>query len=69
MSSLKLWALYRYRPNIAYKFSYWYDDFNSDNWALDDLQVDSVTNALLLGEESPDYNNHVVAVSVIYRFE
>ena len=29
----------------------------------------AITNALLLGQEAPDYNTHVIAVSVIYRFE
>lgn len=69
LTSIKFWTLFRQRRNVAYKLSYWYDDFSSDNWALDDLQADSITSALLLGQESPDYDRHVFALSVVYRFE
>ena len=69
LTRLKLWALYRYHYNLAFKLSYWYEDYDADNWAYDGLQPDSVTNALLLGEETQDYGTSFIAASVIYHFD
>lgn len=69
LTSLNLWALYRYRHNLAVKLSYWYEKYDADNWAYDGLQVDSVTNLLLLGEQTQDYDTSVIAASVIYHFD
>ena len=68
LASVKLWTLYRYRRNLAFKFSYWYQDFDADNWAVDNLQEDSINKLLLLGEDSQDYDVHVVGVSFVYKF-
>jgi MtrB/PioB family decaheme-associated outer membrane protein len=69
LTSLKLWAMYHYRHNLAFKLSYWYEDYDADNWAYDNLQVDSVNNMLLLGEETQDYDTSVIAASLIYHFD
>jgi len=68
LTSLKLWTLYRYRKNVSYKLSYWYEDYSADNWAVDNLNEDSVTNMLLLGQDTLDYDTHAVGASIIYRF-
>jgi len=68
LTSLKLWTLYRVRKDVAFRVSYWYEDYEADNWALDDLQVDSVPNLLLLGEDTQDYDAHVVTLSTIFQF-
>lgn len=68
LTSLKLWTQYHYRKDISLKLSYWYEDYSADNWALDNLQENSIGNLLLLGEDTQDYNVHAIAVSVIYRF-
>jgi hypothetical protein len=69
LTSLKLWTEYRYRSNLAFKISYWYQDYSADNWAVDNLQEDSINNLLLLGEDTQDYDVHVVGVSFAYRFD
>jgi len=69
LTSLELWALYRYRHNLSLKLSYWYEDYDADNWAYDGLQTDSVNNMLLLGEETQDYDTSFIAASVIYHFD
>jgi MtrB/PioB family decaheme-associated outer membrane protein len=68
LTSLKLWTQYHYRKDISLKLSYWYEDYSADNWALDNLQEDSIGNLLLLGEDTQDYHVHAIAASVIYRF-
>jgi MtrB/PioB family decaheme-associated outer membrane protein len=68
LTSVKLWTRYRYRRDLSWKLSYRYERFDADNWALDNLQADSIGNLLLLGEETPDYDAHVMSASVIYHF-
>jgi len=67
ITSIKLWTQYQFQKNTAWKLSYWYEDYNADNWAVDDLNADSVTNLLLMDEDTLDYDTHVVSASVIYR--
>lgn len=68
LSSLKLWTLYHYRRNLSWSLGYRYERYRADNWALDNLQADSVNNLLLLDEETADYDVHVVTASVRYHF-
>jgi MtrB/PioB family decaheme-associated outer membrane protein len=68
LSSLQLWAKYRYSDKIAYKLSYWYEDYNTEDWSVDDLTNDSVAQYLLLGEDRLDYTQHVVGLSVNVQF-
>ena len=69
LTSLKLWTQYQYRRNLAFKLSYWYQDYSADNWAVDNLQENSINNLLLLGEDTQDYDVHVVGLSFVYKFD
>ncbi|MGB5717737.1 MAG: MtrB/PioB family decaheme-associated outer membrane protein, partial [Gammaproteobacteria bacterium] len=69
LTSVKLWTEYHYRRDLAFKLSYWYQDYSADNWAVDNLQEDSINNLLLLGEDTQDYDVHVVGVSFVYKFD
>jgi len=81
LRSLQLWGKYRYSDKITYKLSYWYEAYNTTDWTVDGIEVDSfvdtyVNNAgdtldggqLLLGEDRLDYTQHVVGVSVNMQF-
>jgi len=68
LTSVKLWTRYRYRKDVSLKLAYWYESYRSDDWSLDNLQADSVSNLLLLDEQTPDYNAYVVVTSVIVHF-
>ncbi|MEN8179379.1 MAG: MtrB/PioB family decaheme-associated outer membrane protein [Pseudomonadota bacterium] len=75
LTSLQLWTRYQYSEKIAYKFSYWHEDYRTQDWAVDgtqdtlsDLEADTLENFLLLGEEKLDYTQHVVGVSVNVQF-
>jgi len=82
LTSAKLWAQYHASKNLAYRFYYWYEDYNADNWAVDDLQADSLigplpplpapqvpTTYLLTGEETLDYSVNVFGISLVYLFQ
>jgi len=68
LTSLKLWANYQYSKNTTYKLSYWFEQYDADNWAIDDLSYNSIDNMLLLGEETLDDNVHVIGLSVNINF-
>ncbi|MEN8166436.1 MAG: MtrB/PioB family decaheme-associated outer membrane protein [Pseudomonadota bacterium] len=68
LTSLQLWTRYRYSDTISYRFSYWYEDYSSEDWTVDDLEEDSVDHLLLLGEDRLDYTQHVVGLSVNVQF-
>jgi MtrB/PioB family decaheme-associated outer membrane protein len=79
LASLKLWAQYHQGKNLIYRLSYWYEDYDADNWALDGLQPTSLvgatspaggpTNYLLTGEDTLDYAANVIGVSLVYQFQ
>ncbi len=81
MRSLQLWARYQYSDKIAYKLGYWYEAYNTEDWTVDNIEVDSFVDPyinndgdtidggqLLFGEDRLDYTQHVVGLSVNVRF-
>jgi MtrB/PioB family decaheme-associated outer membrane protein len=75
LSSIQLWTEYRHSEKISYRLSYWYEHYEVEDWADDGtvnnyypLEADSITQYLLLGEDSPEYDQHVVGVSMKVRF-
>jgi MtrB/PioB family decaheme-associated outer membrane protein len=81
LSSLQLWGRYRYSDKISYKLSYWYEVYDTEDWTVDNIAVDSFVGPyeniagdtltggqLLLGEDRLDYTQHVVGVSVNVKF-
>ena len=65
MHSLRLYADYKLEKNTTLKFSYRYEKYD---WSLDGVYPDTIPEVLLLGEEAPDYNQHVFGVSLVTRF-
>lgn len=71
LTSFKIWTSYNASKQLSYKLGYWFERYSADNWAIDGLQAynpGTVANALLLGNETLDYNVHVVTASASYRF-
>ena len=72
MISLKLYTDYHYSKKLSYRLGYWYEEYVADNWAVDELepyQPAVVSNTLLLGERTMDYEVRVFTVSATYRFQ
>ena len=53
---------------LSLRLSYWYEDYRSDDWALDGVAPATIGNVLAFGQESPSYNINVVALSGRYEF-
>ncbi len=61
-------ADYKVRKQLTARFAYLFEHLDTDDFALDDVNPDSVDEIITLGDDSPDYNAHVFGVSLIYRF-
>ena len=71
LTSVKLWTSYNHSKQLSYRLGYWFEEFSADNWAVDGLQPYDPTTAagiLLLGNETLDYNVHVITASASYKF-
>jgi hypothetical protein len=47
--------------------AYW-EKFRSTDWAVDNVDPNTLANVITLGEDSPDYTVHVLTMSFVYRF-
>ena len=68
MLSIRLSATYQYDKQTDIRLTYWHEQLDTDDWALDDLDVNSTPNVILTGEQSPNYDDHVLMVSVVRHF-
>ena len=68
LDSLKLYANYRIKESVSLYLGYWYESYDSSNWALDGVTPDTIPNVLSLGIQSPSYDVSVVALSMRYQF-
>ncbi len=68
LDTVKLYADYRMRENLTLHGAYWYEKYNSEDWAVDGVNPATIPNVISLGEDSPDYDAHVVMLSVRYKF-
>ena len=68
LDSLKLYANYRLKDNVALLGGYWYERYDTRNWTLEGVTPGAVPNVLTLGEQPPRYHVNVVRLAVRYRF-
>lgn len=65
--ALRLRADYRLSRNWTTSALWWYERYRADDWALDDVPVNQLANVILIGEMSPNYQTHIVALSLTRR--
>jgi MtrB/PioB family decaheme-associated outer membrane protein len=68
LDSLKLYANYQIKEAMSLYLGYWYESYDSSNWALDGVTPDTIPNVLSLGIQSPSYDVSVVALALRYQF-
>lgn len=68
LNSLSLYGKYKWKKDWSVKARYWVEKFDSTDWALDNVQPNTLANVITLGETSPDYTVHVIMLSLGYRF-
>jgi len=68
LNSLSLYGKYTLRRDMALKARYWVEKFRSTDWAVDNVDPNTLANVITLGEDSPDYTVHALTMSFVYRF-
>lgn len=63
--SFSLRGDYQLRPGRELSVRYYFEDYDSADWALDGIRVDSVANMLLLGNQSFNYSGSLLVVSLL----
>ena len=71
---------YKFRDNWGTRVYYWYERFDSTDFELDDVGVDALNliprvtgstsggSVILLGNQAPSYNNHVIGFTIYHKF-
>jgi MtrB/PioB family decaheme-associated outer membrane protein len=61
-------AEYKLLENLAFRVTYLLEDLKTQDWAYDGVGPTTLDQVLGAGEESPNYRNHLVGVSMRYEF-
>ena len=69
IQSLSLRGTYEMSPGRQLRVRWYYEDFGSADFALDSVQPGTLSNILLLGNQSPSYDGHLIEVSMIFRLQ
>jgi MtrB/PioB family decaheme-associated outer membrane protein len=68
LKSLKLYATYQLQESLSLRATYWYEDYDSDNWTIDGVSPDTISNVLSFGEKSPTYDVNAFTLALRYKF-
>ncbi|MCX7140853.1 MAG: MtrB/PioB family decaheme-associated outer membrane protein [Proteobacteria bacterium] len=72
MNTFKLSMTYRVKENLSVNAGYWYERYESKNWAQEGLAPSGVPNVianfLAFGDPAPQYKVQVVRLSMKYKF-
>lgn len=59
---------YIINEELTLKASYQYEEYDEDNWYIDNVAPDTLSNVLTMGETAPDYKIGVFWLSLRYNF-
>lgn len=59
---------YKLKDNLSLRFAYRYERLETEDFARDDIALDTMPFVLTLGSTSPDYDAHLFGLSVAYNF-
>jgi MtrB/PioB family decaheme-associated outer membrane protein len=65
--NLKLGFSYSYSQSLSFGFDYLFEGLDNDDWSLDGVDPDTVSNLLALGADSWNYNASVFYLRVRYQ--
>ena len=68
LNSVKLQLDFRPKQKLSLHLAYWYEDYRSEDWALDGVAPSTIGNVLAFGQGSPSYHVSVITLSGRYQF-
>ena len=66
ISTVSVKSNYQLQPGRKLSIRYFYERYKSNDWALDGAGVDTLSNILLLGNQSPGYSAHIFTISMSF---
>jgi MtrB/PioB family decaheme-associated outer membrane protein len=67
--TLRVTASYAFSNALSFKAGWIYEDYSSDDWAIDGIEPDTLPNLLTLGQDAYDYDVNVFMLSFKYSWE
>ena len=64
----ELYTDYKLQKNTSVKLSYLYEKYDADDWSIDGVNADTLAEVLLLDEDNPSYEEHVIGISLTRKF-
>ena len=58
---------YAFSESTTFRLGYWYEKFDSTDWALEGVQPATVNNLLSMGADPFNYDVNTFLVSFVYR--
>ena len=68
LDSLKVDLTYEFSDRLDLLFSWWYENLDSKDWALQGIGPATLPNVLALGADPYNYSVNYVTLSASYRF-
>jgi MtrB/PioB family decaheme-associated outer membrane protein len=62
-------SIWQLRDELSLQFDYQFYSYKTDDWAWDNVQVDTIGKVLTFGQTNPNEDIHYVGASVIYRWQ
>lgn len=59
---------YKFRENMGMRFRYLFEAFDTSDFALDLVEPDTLANVILLGNGTPNYDDHVFGITYFYNY-
>lgn len=66
--AVKIYADYTVDENMTVNVSYLFEQYDQENWQIDDVYPNTIDQVLTMGNVSPDYKIGVIWASLRYRF-
>jgi MtrB/PioB family decaheme-associated outer membrane protein len=68
LNSAKLYVSFRMKEKLSLRLTYWYEDYRTEDWALDGVTPSTISNVLAFGQGNPSYHINVITLSGRYEF-
>lgn len=68
LASIKIFGLYTVDEKLSLRLDYRYEKLRTEDFFIDPVEPATIPNWLAVGQESPDYEVHVLGLSAVYKF-
>jgi hypothetical protein len=67
--NLSLAGEYKIKDNMKARLQYIYERYSTKDFGLDRVDPDTLSNVILMGQQSPNYGAHVLGLTFVYEFQ